>query len=224
MLVISSYILSKDFFEYKESKESTKNLIEDIIEKESNNEINIDWEKLININKDIIGWIKIDDTNINYPILKDNDNLKYLKHSYNGEYNINGSIFTLNNNPFQEEETIVYGHNMKTGLMFSDLGKYLNKDFLYQHINFEIYSKNVNYKATVFSAYSIDIEKEENNIRLLNFQEKIDYYKSKSQYIIENEEEINKIVKLSTCSYINNTVTPTNKRYYIIANLKEIKK
>ena len=113
---------------------------------------------------------------------------------------------------------------MKTGLMFSDLGKYLNKNFLYQHINFKIYSKNVNYNATVFSVYSTDIEKEESNTKLLNFQEKVNYYKSKSQYIIENEEEINKIVKLSTCSYINNTVTPTNKRYYIIANLEEIKK
>ena len=223
---MSLYILSRDFSEYKESKESTENLIEDTIEQESNNvdEINIDWEKLMKVNKDIVGWIKINDTNINYPILKDNSELKYLKHSYNGDYNINGSIFTLNNNPFQENETVIYGHNMKTGLMFSDLGKYLNKNFLYQHINFKIYSKNVNYNATVFSVYSTDIEKEESNTKLLNFQEKINYYKSKSQYIIENEDEINKIVKLSTCSYINNTVTPTNKRYYIIANLEEIKK
>ena len=54
----------------------------------------IDWNKLLEINEDIVGWIKIENTNINYPILQDNDNLKYLKHSYNGSYNSNGSIFT----------------------------------------------------------------------------------------------------------------------------------
>ena len=109
ILVISSYFLIRDFWEHKKSNDSSIELIENVItEEKTEKDIEIDWEKLKNINEDIIGWIKIDNTNINYPILKDTDNLKYLKHSFDGKYNNNGSIFTLNNNPFQDYETVLY--------------------------------------------------------------------------------------------------------------------
>ena len=71
-----------------------------IIENNEEESIKIDWEKLRNTNKDIIGWIRIKDTNINYPILQDDESLKYLKHLYDGKYNENGSIFTINEKPF----------------------------------------------------------------------------------------------------------------------------
>lgn len=223
ILVISSYILIKEFLEYKESNDSNKELIENVItiEEKTEEKASIDWNKLEDINKDIIGWIKIDNTNINYPILKDNDNLKYLKYSFEGKYNKNGSIFTLNSNPFQDKETIIYGHNMKSGLMFSELSKYMNEEFLKQHSSFYIYTKNEHYKATIFSCYSIGVSKEENNVKLLNFQEKIGYYKSASKYSIDNIGEIEKIVKLSTCSYLNSHTTPTDQRYYIVAKLEK---
>ena len=223
ILVISSYFLVRDFLEHKESNDSSIELIEKVItEEKTEKDIEIGWEKLNNINEDIIGWIKIDNTNINYPILKDNDNLKYLKHSFDGKYNNNGAIFTLNNNPFQDYETVLYGHNMKSGIMFSELGKYMNKEFFDKHSSFEIYTKNQNYKATVFSCYSIGINKEENNIKLLDFEEQVEYYKKASKYSVDNVGEIKKIVKLSTCSYLNNHTTPTDQRYYIVAKLEEV--
>lgn len=223
ILLVVSYILIKDFFEYKESNDSSMELIEIVMTEEKEEEkTNIDWNKLEDINKDIIGWIKIENTNINYPILKDDDNLKYLKYSFDGKYNKNGSIFTLNDSPFQDNETIIYGHNMRSGLMFSELSKYMNEEFLNEHLNFEIYTKNANYKATIFSCYSIGVNKEENNIRLLDFQEEIEYYKNVSKYSIDNIGEIEKIVKLSTCSYLNNHTTPTDQRYYIVAKLEKV--
>lgn len=223
ILIISSYILIKNFLEYKDSNDSNKELIDEVITKEENKEkIKIDWGKLQKINKDIIGWIKIENTNIDYPILKDNNNLKYLKYSYDGKYNNNGSIFTLNVKPFEENITIVYGHNMKSGLMFSDLSKYIKRDFFNEHSSFEIYTKNQNYKATAFSFYSIGINEEENNIKSLDFDEEIEYYKNKSYFDINNIGKIKKIIKLSTCSYINNHTVPTNQRYYLVAKLEEI--
>lgn len=226
ILLVVSYILIKDFLEYKESSDSSIELLETVMTEEKDDEkekekTNIDWNKLEDINKDIIGWIKIENTNINYPILKDDDNLKYLKHSFDGKYNKNGSIFTLNDNPFQDNETIIYGHNMRSGLMFSELGKYMNEEFLNAHLNFEIYTKNANYKATIFSCYSIGVNKEDNNIKLLDFQKEIEYYKKASKYSIYNIGKIEKIVKLSTCSYLNNHTTPTDQRYYIIAKLEK---
>lgn len=182
----------------------------------------IDWAELEKINKDIIGWIKIENTNINYPILKDDENLKYLKYSFNGNKNINGSIFTLNQNPFQQDSTVIHGHNMKNGIMFSELSKYMEKEFFNQHRTFDIYTRNQNYKATIFSCYSIGINIEENNIKSMNFKDQIEYYKKSSVNFNQNIGEIEKIVKLSTCSYLNSHTTPTNQRYYIIAKLEPV--
>lgn len=224
ILIISSYLLIRDFYEFKESKEDNTKLIEKVIIEDNNEEKSaVDWEMLENINKDIIGWIKIENTNIDYPILKDDDSLKYLNHSFEGKYNKNGSIFTLNNNPFQDDVSVIYGHNMKSAIMFSELGKYMKKDFFDKHKYFTIYTKHNNYKATIFSCYSIGIDEEENNIKLLDFEEEIEYYKNVSKYSIEeNIGEIKKIVKLSTCSYLNNHTTPTDQRYYIVAKLEKI--
>ncbi len=219
---ISCYILLKDFKEYKESDKSTEKLIEETIEiKEETQERSIDWEYLKSINKDIIAWIEIENTKIDYPILKDKD-VYYLKHTFDKKYNSNGSIFTTNSYPFEDKETIVYGHNMKNGSMFSDLGKYLNKDFLNSHFNFKIYTPTCNYEARIFSVYSIGVETESNNIKSLNFEDRIEYYKKASEYNIETDSNIKKIVKLSTCSYLNATTTPTDQRYYIVANLIQL--
>lgn len=224
MLLISSYILIRELKEFKESNSSTLELIEEVITEDTNSkETTIDWNKLKDINDDIIGWIKINDTNIDYPILKDNTELKYLNHSYNGKYNKNGSIFTLNRKPFKDRITIIYGHNMKSNIMFSELDKYMNKDFFDKHKYFEIYTEECNYKATIFSCYSIGVNQEENNIKLLRFEDEIEYYKNKSKIKPEeNIGEIKKIVKLSTCSYINNHTVPTDQRYYIIAKIEKM--
>lgn len=219
---ISSYIILRDMKERNENNESTENLIEESIEiNEESQEKEIDWDYLKSVNEDIVAWIEIEETNINYPILKDKDTY-YLKHSFDKKYNSNGSIFTTDSAPFINAETIVYGHNMKNGSMFSNLGNYLNEDFLYSHLKFKIYTPESNYEATVFSVYSIGVEIESNNIKLLNFNERIDYYKRVSKYQIKNNDEINKIVKLSTCSYINAKTRPTDQRYFIIANLIEL--
>lgn len=219
---ICVYLLSKDLQELNKSNKSTENLIKESVEiNEKTKEKNIDWDYLKLVNEDIIAWIEIEGTNINYPILKDK-NIYYINHSFDKKHNSNGSIFTTNINPFIEDETIIYGHNMRNGSMFSNLDNYLEKDFLYSHIKFKIYTPNGDYEASVFSVYSIGIETESNNIKLLSFNERIKYYEKASKYHIENNSNIDKIVKLSTCSYINAKTTPTEQRYYIIASIKSI--
>lgn len=223
---ICTYFILHDFLQYKENNKYTEKLIEDVIQ--PNNTIieknNIDWEHLKSINPDIIGWIEIEGTKVNYPILQDNNDLYYLKHSFNKQYNNNGSIFTINKNAFLDDETTIYGHNMKNGTMFSILSKYLNSDFLNEHLNFKIYTPTVNYDCTIFSVYSIGVETEDNNISKLNFNERIEYYKKASKYKLNNIDNCIKIVKLSTCSYINAKTIPTDQRYYIIANIIPIYK
>lgn len=211
------YLLLKDFFELKDNNDSNENLIENSIDiNPETQKVSIDWDYLKSINEDIIGWIEIENTNINYPILKDNNSF-YLKHSFDKRYNSNGSIFTTTTSPFIDKETIIYGHNMRNGSMFSNLGNYLDKEFFYSHSKLKIYTPTRNYEGTIFSAYSIGIENESNNIKSLDFNKRIDYYKKSSKYNIENNVENCDIVKLSTCSYINAKTRPTDQRYYIIA-------
>lgn len=224
IFIVCSYFIIKDFIEYKENEQIIDELIDDIIDiNTEREETTIDWNNLKSINEDIIGWIEIEGTKINYPILQDNSNLYYLKHTYNKKYSSSGSIFTTNENPFNDEETIIYGHNMKNGSMFSSLGKYLDKDYLYSHQNFNIYTPNGDYIATIFSAYSIGFDVESNNIKQLGFNERIEYYKKASNHYVENIGIPEKIIKLSTCSYINSKTTPTDQRYYIIASIVPVK-
>jgi len=219
IFTISITILIKDFVAYKENNISTEQVIQDVVQvDETAEESYIDWQQLQKINSDIVGWIEIEDTNINYPILKDN-NLYYINHSFDKKYNKNGCIFTTNDKPFIDEETIIYGHNMKNGTMFSELGKYLKKDFLDTHKTIKIYTPDGDYEATIFSVYSISIDHENNNIKSLNFNERIEYYKNASTHPTENMNNISKIIKLSTCSYINAKESPTEQRCYVIAEI-----
>jgi len=217
IFLISFSILLKDFIAYKENNNATEQLIQEVVTVDNTEEkTKINWEELNKINNDIIAWIEIENTNINYPILKDN-NLYYLNHSHDKKYNKNGAIFTTNTNPFQDEETVIYGHNMKNGSMFSNLGNYLKKDYFSSHNKIKIYTPNGDFEGIIFSAYSIGIDEENNNIKSLEFAKRIEYYKNASKYNVETVDNINKIIKLSTCSYINAKTTPTDQRYYIIA-------
>ena len=138
-----------------------EDLIDEVfIDNSTEKKSKIDWEYLKSINEDIIAWIEIEGTQINYPILKDNGNLYYLKHNYLKKYNSNGSIFTLDKQPFEDYETLLYGHNMRNDTMFSLLGNYLDKDFLFAHQKINIYTPTFDYEGIIFSAYSIGIEKE----------------------------------------------------------------
>lgn len=224
ILIICSYILIKNLLDFNEAKNDSSKLIEEVIETKKDNEdkenVIIDWEKLTNTNEDIIGWIKIDGTKIDYPIMQDKD-LYYMNHTYQKKYNANGSIFTKTPNPFKSKETIIYGHNNRNGLMFAGIQNFMNEEFFYNHQTFKIYTKATIYDAKVFSIYSIGVAEESKNIKNLSFEETIEYYIKQSRFKIDDLETPTNIVKLSTCSYLNNKARPTNQRYYLIASLIE---
>ena len=125
VLFFCSSKLYNQFHELEENNNSNENLIKDTIEINPVTEeiVGIDWTYLKSVNEDIVAWIEIEGTNINYPILKDKD-VYYLNHSFDKKYNGNGSIFTTNTMPFDDLETILYGHNTKLGNMFSNLSNY----------------------------------------------------------------------------------------------------
>lgn len=156
--------------------------------------------------EDYRGWIKINHTNINYPVLQGDDNLYYLDKDINGEYLIAGSIFmNATNNGFDDQNTILFGHNMKNGTMFADLSKYKQKDFFYGNhpIDIEI-NDNQHLRYKVFSVYSTEPN---DDYIVPNFENKVEYKafleEIRNQSIYQSDMEIDeedKIITLSTCA------------------------
>ena len=91
-------------------------------------------QALITENADCIGWLSIDGTNISYPVMHTpSDPQKYLSRNFYGKYSQSGVPFLDGRCDLQSTNLIIYGHNMKNGTMFSDLKRYVDRDFLNAH-------------------------------------------------------------------------------------------
>ena len=114
-----------------------------------------EYETLYNKNKKLIGWLKIDDTNIDYPVMQTANNEYYLDHNFNQEYDKNGSLFmdAACDVVHRNTNLIIYGHHMKSGKMFGNLNNYSSKDYCEKHstIRFDtIYEKGLYQVMYVF--------------------------------------------------------------------------
>lgn len=192
------------------------------ITEEQSDEIN--FQELININSDFVGWIKIENTNINYPIVQGTNNTYYLKHSFYKEYNNAGSIYmdATANSDLTSQNTFIYGHYTSNGSMFGELGKYMKQTFYNEHKDIYIYTPENNYKLEVFSvhvdkasskSYQMNFTSEE------SFKEYIDLMKSYS--VVKSDVEIDytkdRIVTLYSCSHERGHAK--DDRYFIHAKL-----
>ena len=116
-----------------------------------------EYEPLYNKNKRLIGWVKIADTNIDYPVMQTVDNEYYLDHDFDQNYDKNGCIFMDKDCNVVERSTnlIIYGHHMKSGAMFGQLDKYADASFFKEHPTFQfdtIYEKGTYQIVYVFPA------------------------------------------------------------------------
>ena len=105
-----------------------------------------EYKNLLIKNKRLIGWVKIDDTNIDYPVVQTSDNEYYLTHNMEQEYDKNGTIFLDKDCDIIKPSTnfIIYGHHMNSGKMFGKLDLYEEEDYYKEHpyIQFDtIYEK-----------------------------------------------------------------------------------
>lgn len=167
----------------------------------------VNFKELLSINSQVVGWIKIQDTNINYPVAKGEDNDYYLNHNIKKESSSSGSIFMDYRNKRSEEDlnTIIYGHNMKDGSMFKTLTSYKAKDFLIAHPIIELITLKKDTKWEIFSAHITDTDF---NYIKMNFNSKKEYrtfleeLKNRSLYdtgVKVTDDDI--ILTLSTCTY-----------------------
>lgn len=116
-----------------------------------------EYEILYNKNKKLIGWVKIADTNIDYPVMQTVDNEYYLTHDFDQNTDKNGCIFMDKDCDVIDRSTnlIIYGHHMKSGAMFGHLDKYTDESFFKEHQTFQfdtIYEKGTYQVIYVFKA------------------------------------------------------------------------
>jgi len=115
----------------------------------------VDFNALKDINPDCVAWIQIEGTEINYPVVQGEDNSYYLKHLFEGKWNSSGSIFLDSRvaADLSERHSIIYGHHMKNGTMFSDLTEYKKQEYYDAHPAGFLITPNANYQIVFFAGY-----------------------------------------------------------------------
>lgn len=163
-------------------------------------------------NNDLVGWIKIDDTNIDYPVMQNIDEGFYLEHGFNKQYNFNGLPFcsTLDDVKRPSENITIQAHNIKTGAMFHDLVNYSDVEYYKSHGSFKFDTRygQGDYKIIAvvktsanpgyFEYWNVD------NCTKKEFSEYITWLTDNSVYHIADIDDVrygDKLVTLSTCAY-----------------------
>ena len=115
----------------------------------------VDFEALRENGPDIIGWLNLPDTAINYPVTQTDNNEYYLRHLYDGTYNKVGCLFAdyENQADFSDRNTIIYGHNMRDGSMFAALNEYGGQSYYDGHPQMYLVTPDGGYVMEVFSAF-----------------------------------------------------------------------
>ncbi len=215
VFAVSAYKLYGIFSEYnKGDKEYQK--IQDLVintdKKDDTKEetFSVDFEKLLEMNSDVVGWIRFDEpSEINYPVVQGRDNEEYLKRTFEANTNKLGTLFVDVNNPgdFSGRNTFIYGHNMKNGSMFAQLLKYKDDSFYKEHPYFYIYTPDG--KVRTYEIFSAGVVKDTSDSYIMEyaddaaFQTYIDYIKQQSAYPTSAEvTTASKIVSLSTCTNV----------------------
>ncbi len=178
----------------------------------------VDFEPLYEINDEIVAWIRIDDTEVNYPITRAEDNEYYLKHLYNKKPNVSGSIFMdyRANQDFSSDNTILYGHNMRNNTMFGSLKKYKKESYFEEHKYIWLITPKATYQYEIYAAYEFDSSKEAHIINFNSeesFQKYLDEIKKKT--ILSSELEVgtkDHLLTLSTCTDVEQ-----DERFTIVA-------
>ncbi len=149
----------------QETLDIIKKHVEEVVIEENNETkkiIKIDFEALKNINSDTVGYLKVNNTLVEYPVVKTVDNNYYLTHSYDKSYNEAGWIFSdyRNNIDGFDKNLIIYGHARKDDSMFGSLSNVLSSDWYSDKNNQNIIfiTEDAYYSYEIFSIYIIPNE------------------------------------------------------------------
>ena len=185
------------------------------------------YGELYKENKDFIGWLSVEGTKINYPVMyTPNDPEYYLRKNFDGDYDIGGMLFVDARCTFNptSTDTIIYGHHMNNGTMFGPLMDFQDNDYLKKHsiVTFDTMYRPGTYKIFAsFQSKAYDPDSEEfkyydfiNAETAYDFEEYLNNIKNLSLYYDEENAPSfgDEIITLSTCDYYT-----TDGRFAVLA-------
>ena len=167
----------------------------------------MNFESLHEINPDIKGWIKLENSKVDYPILQSNDNDFYLHHAVNGEWNKVGTPFIdyRCEGNFSDRITVIYGHYMENGTMFTDLHKYKGQKYFDEHPVINLFTPDGDYDiypvAGVFQNveywdFTLDFYSDEQFLHYIDNWKAVSTFKSDTSYTAED-----RFIALTLCTY-----------------------
>lgn len=231
VILLIGVMLISSIFLYKEIKE--KNKQEQIFEEISNtitipesntkneeeNSINI--EKLYEQNNDTVGWVKIEDTNIDYPVMQTIDRPNYyLRKNFYKEYSISGTPYISEQcDLINSDNLIIYGHNIKGNKMFAGLEKYKKEEYYKEHKVIKFYTINEYAEYEIIAVFKTNADTGFKYYKYCNLKDKEEFDTFINKCIELSLYNINvkanygdKFITLSTCEYSQN-----NGRLVVVA-------
>ena len=171
----------------------------------------VDFDGLREINPNIVGWIILEGTQINYPVVQGEDNIYFLNRLYDGRWNPSGTIFMdyLNDPNMRDFHTILYGHHMQDGSMFAAIEFYVTQpDFIDRHPYIFFITPEREYVIKPFTGYKefaygdhitwqLDFEDEAQKQEWLNNRRNRSDFPSNIEVLPSH-----RFVTLSTCSMV----------------------
>ncbi|MBP3890622.1 MAG: class B sortase [Solobacterium sp.] len=218
---------------YREGNQTYDNLVEYTQAGDTSGgsvEAAIDFEALKRINPDFVGWLKLDGTIINYPVVQGADNAYYLEHLFNGDVNHMGCIFMHygNNKDMTDKNTWIFAHHTNNGSMFYTLENYKSQSFYDEHPQFTFETPDALYliepvAGTVLSGDEFGIEtfmpSENYTYNSQEFMDWVQFFVNQSTFKSNiTIQESDQIVTMVTC-----TDDYHNARYALISRLTKVR-
>lgn len=209
VFIISTFFLYKEAMAYKEGSDEYSQWSElaNLEEYDAGDPLRrvINFEELKKTNSDLVGWIYIPGTVVDYPVVQTVNNDKYLNTLFSGARNKAGAIFAdyRNKLDFNDDNTLIYGHNMRNKSMFHILQNYNDQGFYDKNKIVYYYSPDGTYELRIFSAYTVHASDPYTEINFGNdYVSKVNTFIDRSEitsaYVVGPDA---KIVTLSTCVY-----------------------
>lgn len=146
---------------------------------------------------DCIGYISIEGTNINYPVMQNEDNEYYLHRNMNGEKSVSGCVYMDSNHDIHEKGLhVIYGHHMKNGTMFRDVVRFTDAAYMAEHQNVVIQTADKELRLKPVYCYAAKADGSYRNV-LENHGQVVDFIKSHTGLDIDADD----LFVLVTCSY-----------------------